>query len=163
MSPPIHLLWPSPALLKHPTAFSAPSYHRMHVTNSAPTQMGLCLSPAATIQSPTTYPAQLQNKNPSHFTRHTFAFQNLASLPSGTSFPTMSPFAISSKCKILFLISLSLPLLSLCLNGPSTHIVPYIPSTRLLIHHSLAEMSLPLSSLWGICPPSSPSLLCSCH
>lgn len=84
-------------------------------------------------------------------------------MPSVISFPTMSTFAIPSKCHTpscphAFSSAAPLP------EGPNTHAVPYAPST-LLLHHSLAEVSPPLSSPSGTILPSihqdhSPLLLC---
>ena len=82
------------------------------------------------------------------------ALQNLAFMPSGISFPTMSSSAISSKCRIHFSVSLPLAVLSLCLNCPNAHTVPCVPGKLLLVHHSLAEVALPLSSLSRTFPPS---------
>ena len=58
----------------------------------------LLLEPFGAPQPPSHQP---QNQHPSHFTRHTVTLQDLGTVPSVISFPTLSLFTIPSKCQML--------------------------------------------------------------
>lgn len=99
ISMPLHL--PGTASSDPPIVSAAPHAH-------ARSQLLYRLGPASRLPNPFRAltlscpdPAPSQNKNPNRLTWRALALQNLAIVPFVISFPTMSPFAFSSKGHVL--------------------------------------------------------------